>query len=96
MVTGSHIPFDRNGYKLNTSKGELMKKDEQPINDTVALFREKLLNQPYTESLFNGQGVFRNAQSGLLPATDDGSTAYIQRYLDFFKDESLQGMKLLA
>ena len=22
MVTGSHIPFDRNGYKVNTSRGE--------------------------------------------------------------------------
>ena len=25
MVTGSHIPFDWNGYKLNTSRGELLK-----------------------------------------------------------------------
>ncbi len=28
MVTGSHIPFDRNGYKLNTSRGELLKNHE--------------------------------------------------------------------
>src|SRR5947208_5588374 len=28
MVTGSHIPFDWNGYKLNTSKGELLKTHE--------------------------------------------------------------------
>jgi phosphomannomutase len=96
MVTGSHIPFDRNGYKLNTSKGELMKKDEKPINNIVALTREKLLAQPYAKSLFDSQGVFRNAQSGLLPATDEGRTAYIQRYLDFFKGETLQGMKLLV
>ena len=32
MVTGSHIPFDRNGYKTYTAKGELLKKDEGPIN----------------------------------------------------------------
>jgi phosphomannomutase len=96
MVTGSHIPFDRNGYKLNTSKGELMKKDEQPVNDQVALTREEPLSQPYTESLFDTQGVLRSAQSGLLPATAEGRTAYIQRYLDFFKGETLQGMKLLA
>ena len=25
MVTGSHIPFDRNGYKTNSSRGELLK-----------------------------------------------------------------------
>ena len=35
MVTGSHIPFDRNGYKLNTSQGELLKQHEAPINQRV-------------------------------------------------------------
>jgi phosphomannomutase len=98
MVTGSHIPFDRNGYKLNTSKGELMKKDEQPINELVARTRQDLLAQPYTDSLFDSQGVLRDAQSGsqLIPATAEGKNAYIQRYLQFFKGESLQGMQLLA
>lgn len=43
MVTGSHVPFDRNGYKLNTSKGELLKKDERPINVAVKRTREELL-----------------------------------------------------
>lgn len=47
MVTGSHIPFDRNGYKLNTSKGELLKTDERPINDAVQVTREAILAQPY-------------------------------------------------
>lgn len=60
MVTGSHIPFDRNGYKLNTSKGELLKKDEQPINNAVEITRDELLTQPYAESLFDNQGIFRN------------------------------------
>ena len=96
MVTGSHIPFDRNGYKLNTSVGELLKKDEQPINDAVELNREKLLAQPYAESLFDSQGSFREAQSSLLPVIAEGKTAYIQRYLDFFNGETLHGMKLLA
>lgn len=96
MVTGSHIPFDRNGYKLNTSQGELLKKDEQPINDAVEITREKLLAQSYTESLFDDQGVFSNAQSSIAPAVAEGRTAYIQRYLDFFKGETLHGIKLLA
>lgn len=96
MVTGSHIPFDRNGYKLNTSKGELLKKDEQPINDAVELTREELLAQPYAESLFNSQGMFRKAQYSLQAAAAEGKAAYIQRYLDFFNGETLQGMKLLA
>ncbi|KAF2643925.1 Phosphoglucomutase, first 3 domain-containing protein [Massarina eburnea CBS 473.64] len=95
MVTGSHIPFDRNGYKLNTSKGELMKKDEQPINDQVALVREQLLSQPFTDSLFNEKGVFRK-QTDLITPTDEGRKAYIARYTDFFSGESLKGIKLLA
>ncbi|MCM4471985.1 phosphomannomutase, partial [Escherichia coli] len=28
MITGSHIPFDRNGIKFYTPDGELTKKDE--------------------------------------------------------------------
>ncbi|WP_282156486.1 phosphomannomutase [Vibrio diabolicus] len=31
MVTGSHIPFDRNGLKFYTSDGEITKADEQSI-----------------------------------------------------------------
>ena len=29
MVTGSHIPYDRNGIKFNLPTGEILKKDEQ-------------------------------------------------------------------
>ncbi len=96
MITGSHIPFDRNGYKLNTSKGELLKKDEQPIDDAVAVTREELLAQPYSDSPFNDQGIFRNAKAGLPPVTMEGKDAYAQRFLDFFQGETLKGMKLLA
>lgn len=96
MVTGSHIPFDRNGYKLNTSKGELLKKDEQPINNAVEVTREELLAQPYNESPFNNQGIFRKAKAGLPPATMEGKEAYTRRFLDFFQGETLKGMKLLA
>ncbi len=38
MVTGSHIPFDLNGYKLNTSAGELRKDQEAPIGEEVRGF----------------------------------------------------------
>jgi len=32
VVTGSHIPFDRNGIKFYTASGEITKADEQAIN----------------------------------------------------------------
>ncbi len=33
MVTGSHIPFDRNGIKFYRADGEISKSDEQAISD---------------------------------------------------------------
>lgn len=96
MVTGSHIPFDRNGYKLNTSKGELLKKDEQPINESVEVIRKLLLEQPFTQSIFNEQGMLRNADSPLVAPMPDGKTEYIQRYLEFFRGDTLHGVKLLV
>ncbi len=35
MVTGSHIPADRNGLKFYTSKGEFTKADEEPLGAAV-------------------------------------------------------------
>lgn len=96
MVTGSHIPFSRNGYKLNTSKGELLKKDEKPINDAVEITRATLLAQPFADSIFDQHGMLRGGESGLLPVQQEGRAAYLQRYLDFFNGETLQGLKVLA
>jgi phosphomannomutase len=96
MVTGSHIPFDRNGYKLNTSNGELMKKNEQPINELVALTREKLMEQSFSESLFDENGMLRNKSLNLEPVLPEARSAYIQRFLDFFEGETLHGTTILA
>jgi phosphomannomutase len=96
MVTGSHIPFDRNGYKVNTSRGELLKKDEAPINDRVRRIREQLYDQPYRESLFNAQGLFKAGHEELPPETMEARAAYVDRYTRFFADRSLRGMRLLC
>src|SRR6185437_14244282 len=52
MITGSHIPFDRNGYKTNTSRGELLKEHEQPIGSAVEHVRRSLYNEPFASSAF--------------------------------------------
>jgi phosphomannomutase len=96
MVTGSHIPFDRNGYKTNSARGELLKQDETPINQRVAHVRQRLYQQPATESLFGPDGMFRSG-SRPLPETDPaGRDAYVRRYLEFFGRGELKGMRLLA
>jgi phosphomannomutase len=97
MVTGSHIPFDRNGYKLNTSRGELLKQHETPIGAKVAEVRERLYSQPFEASLFTETGVLR-VPPPPVAAIAAGSEAYTARYLDFFSGQpgSLAGRRILV
>ena len=96
MITGSHIPFERNGYKTNTARGELLKKDEAPVNARVEQVRERLYNQPFAESLFNEQGLFKSG-SQPLPAEDAaGRAGYIRRYTEFLAGLGLKGQRLLV
>jgi len=96
MITGSHIPFERNGYKTNTARGELLKKDEAPINARVEQVRERLYNQPFAKSLFNEQGLFKSGSQPLPPKDASGRVSYIRRYTEFFAGRSLKGKRLLA
>ncbi len=96
MVTGSHIPFDRNGYKLNTATGELLKEHEGPINAAVARSRERIYRQSLAESAFDERGFLKARDAGLPAATADAHTAYVRRYLDFFGGGSLEGMRVLV
>jgi phosphomannomutase len=50
MVTGSHIPDDRNGIKFNTPRGEILKQDEVQI-------KEQLI--PHLNGLFSQNGNFK-------------------------------------
>jgi len=85
MVTGSHIPFDRNGYKLNTSRGELLKELEQPINAAVRGVRERVYGEAFERSLFDEHGMFKPSAA---------AAAYLARYLDFFGAGALSGLRL--
>ncbi len=96
MITGSHIPFDRNGYKTNTTHGELLKKDEEPIKHKVNVVRERLYHQPFQQSIFNEQGRFKSGHIDLSPVDDSGRLGYIQYYLDFFPKNGLQGIRVLV
>lgn len=95
MVTGSHIPFDRNGYKTNTSCGELLKEHEEPIGRNVQKVRSRIYGQPFEESIFDAKGRFKAGHCELSPVNDAAREAYIDRYARFFAEESLRGMKLL-
>jgi len=97
MVTGSHIPFDRNGYKLNTSRGELLKEHEAPIGAKVCEVRERVYSQDSTDSPFDSTGTLR-AHRPLTPAIDASRDAHVARYLDFFSGQTkgLAGRRILV
>jgi phosphomannomutase len=96
MVTGSHIPFERNGYKTNTSRGELLKEHEKPIGEVVAQVRGRLYAQPFTESAFDENGRFKTGHSELPAETGLAREEYIARYTLFFNGLSLKGKRLLV
>ena len=85
MVTGSHIPFDRNGYKTNSSRGELLKEQEAPINEQVRQVRQRLYEQPWGQSLFDQRGMlkaatrsFRQNMAKRAPRISSGSPVFLR------------------
>ena len=86
MVTGSHIPDDRNGIKYNKPTGEILKTDEQGI-------KEQEVN--WNEGLFNSDGSFAKGVDSSVPSADEEArTAFVQRYLNFFPKNLLAGKKV--
>ncbi|MGO8677184.1 MAG: phosphomannomutase [Limisphaerales bacterium] len=96
MVTGSHIPFDRNGYKTNTACGELLKKDEAPIQHRVEELRRRLYAQRFSASPFDERGLFKSGHRELPAEYPAARQAYLRRYTDFFAGRGLDGKRLLV
>ena len=78
MVTGSHIPADRNGIKFNRKSGEILKSDEAAIRKQVVSFDE----------------TFRAAEEDLPEENIDARIEYLHRYTRAFPEGCLDGMKL--
>lgn len=92
MVTGSHIPKDRNGIKFTKKTGEILKEDENGILAAVAGERKKLIAIPGGQSLFDNKGMFKKENSIALDKLATGSVGgekainnYMERYVDIFK-----------
>lgn len=78
MVTGSHIPFDRNGIKFYLPKGEILKEDEIAISGSVV--------DP-------GWLAVQDAKA-LPPVCSSAAAAYVRRYIDRFGPEALRGLRI--
>lgn len=81
MVTGSHIPDDRNGIKFYKPAGEILKEDEQGICAQQV---------DITAGRFDAAGMMR--RPFVMPARDsEALDLYVRRYVDFLPAECLSG-----
>ncbi len=95
MVTGSHIPADRNGIKFYKTDGEVLKADEVAIKEAVASERTRLNEEAVEVSRFNAEGQLKAPQT--LPEIDSQiATNYKSRFTDFFVGKPLSGKKVIV
>lgn len=85
MVTGSHIPDDRNGIKFNTPEGEITKEDEAAV-------RARAVTLP---DVFDEAGAFLPTVAPPLPDPAEAALhGYRQRFLRAFPPGCLTGLTL--
>jgi phosphomannomutase len=95
MVSGSHIPFDRNGIKLNKRAGEVLKSDEAGILVEVARVRAEEYGRDAAHSAFDATGMLK--QPPELPPLDGAAEqAYVRRYTGSFGAGGLSGQRVLV
>jgi len=94
MVSGSHIPFDRNGIKINKSIGEILKSDEPGILREVERVRDEEYSRTAAASAFNADGMVKQAPN-LPPLDRRAEEAYVRRYTDSFANNGLSGLRVL-
>ncbi len=84
MVTGSHIPDDRNGIKYTKKTGEILKDDE-------AGMKRQAVKIP--DGLFDETGMFSSEMSR-ADINNEAEDLYVKRYLDFFPGECLKSKSI--
>ena len=96
MVTGSHIPDNRNGIKFSKLTGEVLKTDEEDILKNVAKAREEEYSKNEEETSFNGNGMFKDKHPAPKPLLEcEAIDLYISRYLRAFSSDTLKGKKIV-
>lgn len=91
MVTGSHVPADRNGIKFNLASGEVLKQDEARITRLCADLRE----ERWGDEAFAADDSLR-APATLGPVSGEAARSYVQRYVDFLPSRCLAARKVVV
>ncbi len=96
MVTGSHVPADRNGIKFYKQTGEVLKSDEAGILAAVKAVRTGEYAKDESQSAFDADGKLKTAPE-LVAVEHAAEAAYLQRYLGLFPDEMpLAGKRVIV
>jgi phosphomannomutase len=90
MVTGSHIPADRNGIKYIKRHDEVLKADEGPMKDAVAEARVQAYALPADGAPFDEKGMLKSKVA--MPEVEPAAEAmYKQRFTGTFDSKVLEG-----
>lgn len=92
VVTGSHIPDDRNGIKFYKSAGEVLKEDESAIKKSVAETRAEIYAEEAGRFLKNGSIA---DLTEIRDIDDSAREAFIKRHTDYFLTDALSGLKII-
>ncbi len=96
VVTGSHIPVDRNGQKANRCDGEVLKSDEEGITRAVEEIRQREYQRAAEMSMFDPQGMLRSEHGVALPRVNPAAEdLYTERYRQVFPREGLAGKRVV-
>lgn len=83
MVTGSHIPADRNGVKFYKKRGEVLKSDEEGIARAVRRVRAEQYGKSAADSPFDSRGMLVDRPRP-EPVDDRAWQSYVERYTALF------------
>lgn len=93
MVTGSHIPADRNGIKFNKISGEVLKADEAGIKQAVAEVRQKIYENESNQFDTTGRLVLALKLPEINPTP---ATVYIQRFINLLPEQMLADKQVVV
>jgi mannose-6-phosphate isomerase class I len=97
MVTGSHIPHDRNGIKFTLPSGEVLKGHEPPILEAVRAARKAEYGRASGQSIFDQRGMLRPERRLALPEEVTAArTEYRDRFTAAFPAAILTGRRILV
>jgi phosphomannomutase len=92
MITGSHIPDDRNGIKFNMNYGEVLKNDEEKILE----FFDMVKSNSSLSLRFDKKKLKNRIIIDKFKINEEARGEYIERYIKFFPKNCLDRREIVV